>query len=104
MVSSAIAAVLDCQVRTAAMARFNGIFGRVATAGSTIRLPRSSSERRSHSGNGLSIYAFLRFKRALDQLRQEIDVTYKTVYQRVQRSHEALDTPALDLVDPVEID
>ncbi|RJT07172.1 IS1595 family transposase [Halococcus sp. IIIV-5B] len=51
-----------------------------------------------------SIYAFLRFNTSLQQLQREIDVTYKTVHQRVQRSHEALDAPVLDLVGPIEID
>ena len=51
-----------------------------------------------------SIYAFLRFNTSLQQIHREIDVTYKTVHQRVQRFMRALDAPALDLVGPVEID
>ena len=51
-----------------------------------------------------SIYAFLRFNTSLQQIHREIDVTYKTVHQRVQRFMRALDVPALDLVGPVEID
>ena len=50
-----------------------------------------------------SISAVLRFNTSLNQLRREIDVTYKTVHQRVQRSHEALNAPVLDLIGPVEI-
>ena len=51
-----------------------------------------------------SICASLRFNTILNQLRREINVTYKTVHQRVQRFMRALDAPVLDLIGPVEID
>ena len=51
-----------------------------------------------------SIYAFLRFNTSLQQLQREIDVTYKTVHQRVQRFMRALDAPVLDFIGPIEID
>ena len=51
-----------------------------------------------------SIYAFLRFNTSLRQLQLEIDVQYKTIYQRVERFTKALDAPSLTLVGPVEID
>ena len=51
-----------------------------------------------------SIYAFLRSNTSLRQLQCEIDVTYKTIHRRIERSGEALDAPSLDLVGPVEID
>ncbi|ELZ06287.1 Insertion element protein [Natrialba chahannaoensis JCM 10990] len=51
-----------------------------------------------------SIYAFLRFNTSFRQLQLEIDVQYKTIYQRVERFTKALDAPSLDLVGPVEID
>jgi len=51
-----------------------------------------------------SIYAFLRFNTSLRHLQLEIDVQYKTIYQRVERFTKALDVPSLSLVGPVEID
>ncbi len=41
---------------------------------------------------------------SLKQLDAEIDVSYKTVYQRVQRSQETLDAPQPHFRFPVEID
>ena len=52
----------------------------------------------------LAIYAYIRFNTSLRQLDVEIDVSYKTVYRRVQRSQEVLDAPRLSLVGSVEID
>jgi transposase-like protein len=51
-----------------------------------------------------SIYAFLRYNTSLRQLQCEIEVTHKTVHQRIERFTRALDAPSLDHVGPVEID
>lgn len=52
----------------------------------------------------LAVYTYIRFNTSLRQLDVEIDVSYKTVYQRVQRFLRALDAPRLHLEGPVEID
>ena len=52
----------------------------------------------------LAVYTYIRFNTSLRQLDVEIDVSYKTVYRRVQRSQEALDAPRPQLEGPVEID
>ena len=51
-----------------------------------------------------SICAFRRFNTSLHQLRVEIEVTHKTMHQRIERFARALDAPSPDLVGPVEID
>ena len=48
--------------------------------------------------------AFLRCNTSLRQLQCEIEVTHKTMHQRIKRFASALDAPSLDLVGPVEID
>ncbi len=50
-----------------------------------------------------SIYAFLRFNTSFRQLQCEIEVTYKTIYWRIEHSGKALNAPSLDLVGSVEI-
>jgi transposase-like protein len=52
----------------------------------------------------LVVYTYIRFNTSLRQLDAEIDVSYKTVYRRVQRFLRALDAPQSHLEDPVEID
>jgi transposase len=52
----------------------------------------------------LAVYTFIRFNTSLRQLDIEIDVSYKTIYRRVQRFLRALDAPHLHLEGPVEID
>jgi transposase len=52
----------------------------------------------------LAVYAYIRFNTSLRQLDVEIDVSYKTIYRRVQRFLRALDAPQLRLEGPVEID
>jgi len=52
----------------------------------------------------LAIYTYIRFNTSLRQLDVEIDVSYKTVYRRVQRFLRALDAPLPHLEGPVEID
>ncbi|CDK38115.1 IS1595 family transposase [Halorubrum sp. AJ67] len=52
----------------------------------------------------LAVYTYIRFNTSLRQLDVEIDVSYKTVYRRVQRFLRALDAPRLHLKGPVEID
>jgi transposase len=37
----------------------------------------------------LAVYTYIRFNTSLRQLDVEIDVSYKTIYRRVQRSQEA---------------
>jgi transposase-like protein len=51
-----------------------------------------------------TIYVFLRFNTSIRQIEAEIDVSYRTVRQRVERSGEALDAPSFTLSGPVEID
>jgi len=41
---------------------------------------------------------------SLRQLEVKIDISYKTIYRRVQYSREALDVPRIHLKGPVEID
>jgi len=52
----------------------------------------------------LAVYTYIRFNTSLRQLDVEIDVSYKTIYRRVQRFLRALDAPLPQLEDPVEID
>jgi len=52
----------------------------------------------------LAVYTYIRFNISLRQLDVEIDVSYKTVYRRVQRFLRALDAPRPQLEGPVEID
>ncbi|WP_256546793.1 IS1595 family transposase [Halobellus inordinatus] len=51
----------------------------------------------------LAVYTYIRFNTSLRQLDVEIDVSYKTIYRRVQRVLRALDAPRLQLEGP-EID
>ncbi len=52
----------------------------------------------------LAVYTYIHFNTSLRQLDVEIDVSYKTVYRRVQRFLRALDAPRPQLEGPVEID
>jgi len=52
----------------------------------------------------LAVYTYIRFNTSLRQLDVELDVSYKTVYRRVQRFLRALDAPRPHLKGPVEID
>jgi len=52
----------------------------------------------------LAVYTYIRFNTSLRQLDVEIDVSYKTIYRRVQRFLRALDAPQFHLEGPVEID
>jgi transposase len=52
----------------------------------------------------LAVYTYIRFNTSLRQLDVEIDVSYKTIYRRVQRFLRALDAPRLQVEAPVEID
>jgi len=52
----------------------------------------------------LAVYTYIRFNTSLRQLDVEIDVSYKTIYRRVQRFLRALDAPRIHLKGPVEID
>ena len=51
-----------------------------------------------------TIYAFLRFNVSIRQLEAELNLSYRTLHQRVERFCEALDAPDLSLSGPVEID
>jgi len=52
----------------------------------------------------LAVYTYIRFNTSLRQLDVEIDVSYKTIYRRVQHFLRVLDAPRLQLNGPVEID
>jgi transposase-like protein len=52
----------------------------------------------------LAVYTYIRFNTSLRQLDVEIDVSYKTIYRRVQRFLRALDAPRLQLEGPIEVD
>ena len=52
----------------------------------------------------LAVYTYIRFNTSLRQLDVEIEVSYKTIYRRVQRFLRALDAPRLQLEGPIEID
>jgi transposase len=52
----------------------------------------------------LAVYAYIRFNTSIRQLDVEIEVSFKTVYRRVQRFLRALDAPRVTLEGPVEID
>jgi len=51
-----------------------------------------------------AVYTYIRFNTSLRQLGVELNVSYKTVYRRVQRFLRSLDAPHLSLKGPVEID
>ena len=51
-----------------------------------------------------AIYGFLRFNTSIRQLEAELDVSYRTLRQRIERFACALDAPSLSLSGPVEID
>ena len=51
-----------------------------------------------------AIYGFLRFNTSIRQLEAELDVSYRTLRQRIERFARALDAPSLSLSGPVEID
>ena len=89
---------------TAAMGSFSGIS--VMDYGRTFNDKTGTI---AHSKNVLrkwlfSICAFLRFNMSVRQLQCEIQVTYKTIYRRVEHFVEALDAPSLDLCGLVEMD
>ena len=48
----------------------------------------------------LAVYTYIRFNTSLRQLDVELDVSYKTIYRRVQRSQKALDAPQPHLKGP----
>ena len=50
------------------------------------------------------IYVFLRFNASLRQIEAGLDLSYRSVRRRVERSGEALDAPAMRLSGSVEID
>ena len=52
----------------------------------------------------LAVYTYIRLNTSIRQLDAELDVSYKTVYRRVQRFLRALDAPRRSLEGPVEID
>jgi len=52
----------------------------------------------------LAVYTYIRFNTSLRQLDMEIDVSYKTVYRRVQRFLRVLNAPLPSPEGPVEID
>jgi transposase-like protein len=52
----------------------------------------------------LAVYTYIRFNTRLRQPDVEINVSYKTIYRRVQRFLRVLDAPRLHLERPVEID
>ena len=52
----------------------------------------------------LVVYTYIRFNTSFRQLDVEIDVSYKTIYRRVQHFLRVLDAPRLQLNGPVEID
>jgi transposase-like protein len=52
----------------------------------------------------LAVYTYIRLNTSIRQLDAEIDVSYKTVYRRVQRFMRALDAPQLSVNGPIEID
>jgi len=52
----------------------------------------------------LAVYTYIRFNTSIRQLDVEIDVSYKTIYWRVQRFLRALDAPRLQIEGPIEID
>ena len=47
----------------------------------------------------LAVYTYIRFNTSFRQLDVEIDVSYKTIYRRVQRFLRALDAPRPQLED-----
>jgi len=51
-----------------------------------------------------AFYSFRRFNTSIRRLDAEIDVSYRSLHRRVERSGELLDVPAISLVGPVEID
>ena len=51
-----------------------------------------------------AIYGFLRFNMSIRQLEAELDVSYRTLRQRIERFARALNAPSLSLSGPVEID
>jgi transposase-like protein len=51
-----------------------------------------------------AIYVFLRFNTSIRQIEAELDRSYRTVRQRVERFARALDAPSVRLSGPVEID
>ena len=51
-----------------------------------------------------AIYGFLRFNMSIRQLEAELDVSYRTLRQRIERFAPGLDGPSLSLSGPVEID
>ena len=52
----------------------------------------------------LAVYTYIRFNTSIRQLDVEIDVSYKTIYRRVQHFLRALDAPRLQIKGPIEID
>ena len=51
-----------------------------------------------------TIYTFLRFNTSIRQIEAEIDVSYRTLRERVEQFARTLDAPSLSLSGPVEID
>ena len=51
-----------------------------------------------------TIYVFLRFNTSIRQIEAELDLSYRTVRQRVECFARALDAPSITLSGPVEID
>ena len=51
-----------------------------------------------------AVYSLLRFNTSIRQIEAELDVSYKTLTQRVEQFARTLDAPSIDIVGPVEID
>ena len=51
-----------------------------------------------------AVYTYIRFNTSVRQLDVELDVSYKTIYRRIQGFLRSLDAPSRSLEGPVEID
>jgi len=51
-----------------------------------------------------TIYTFLRFNTSIRQIEAELDLSYRTLRERVEQFARTLDAPSITLTGPVEID
>ena len=51
-----------------------------------------------------TIYTFLRFNTSIRQIEAELDLSYRTLRERVEQFARTLDAPSISLSGPVEID
>jgi len=104
MASIARATGMSRRSNTAAIESINGISVRIATARSTTKSARSSRTGRSASTSTYSRFTVSSVQYEYPQLDAELTVSYRSLRRRIEQFARTHDSPAIDLVGPIEID